>query len=344
MKNLISIIIPVYNTELYLKKCIESVILQTYNNLEIILIDDGSTDKSYDIGKEYALKDSRIILLKQKNSGVSKARNLGIEKASGDWITFLDSDDWLEPNALEVLLNNALKYDADMVMANFFYNYSDYERIGYLSKNILRKTDINSYPLAILVPEASNYYDKTNLDIEIYAAACCKLTRKEIISKHHLTFNEKLHLGEDGLFHLKTFLKVKEAIVINEHLYHYRMHENSAIHKYKKDIENHNLDFYQNYTSLLKEIPLKFREEYKNLVSYKIYLQLIQLYIDHPNSELSDRKKIKAIKNTLSNPIYYISKIPSFLPFYKKIEVFCLKHKISILLLLLSKLKKILKK
>lgn len=117
MKNSkISVIIPVYKVEKYLSKCLESVINQTYKNLEIILVDDGSPDKSGEICDKYASRDERIKVIHKENGGVARARNTGLDAASGDYIGFVDSDDWIEPDMYELLINNATKYDADISM------------------------------------------------------------------------------------------------------------------------------------------------------------------------------------------------------------------------------------
>lgn len=116
----ISIIIPVYNVEGYLHQCIDSIINQTYNNLEILLINDGSTDSSLDICNEYASKDDRIIVLNKKNGGQSSARNMGLDIATGDFIGFVDSDDWVEPNMYETLLKGAKENEADIVACGVY--------------------------------------------------------------------------------------------------------------------------------------------------------------------------------------------------------------------------------
>jgi len=119
--NKISVIVPVYNVEKYISKCVESIINQTYRNLEIILINDGSTDKSGDICEYFSKKDDRIILVHQNNQGLSMARNNGLDIASGDYISFIDSDDWIETDMFELLYNNCLNYNADISMCNFRY-------------------------------------------------------------------------------------------------------------------------------------------------------------------------------------------------------------------------------
>lgn len=114
----ISVIIPVYNVEPYLRRCLESVVLQTYKNLEIILVDDGSTDKSGSICDEYALNDERINVIHKKNGGLSSACNVGLAAATGDWIGWVDSDDWAEQDMFEYMLRGAEKYDADAAVCS----------------------------------------------------------------------------------------------------------------------------------------------------------------------------------------------------------------------------------
>ena len=115
----ISIIVPVYNVEPYLHKCIDSILAQTFTDFECILIDDGSPDNCPAICDEYATKDNRIILLHQKNAGVSAARNAGLNIAKGEWIGFVDSDDWIEKNALELLYNKQRETSADIIIGSF---------------------------------------------------------------------------------------------------------------------------------------------------------------------------------------------------------------------------------
>ena len=125
MTKKVSIIIPVYNQEKYLDKCINSVIRQSYDDLECILVDDGSTDNSPEICDKYEKKDDRIKVFHQPNSGVSKARNVGLANAKGEWITFADSDDYLEQHAFQTYIDAAIKYQADVVRGGYFREYDD---------------------------------------------------------------------------------------------------------------------------------------------------------------------------------------------------------------------------
>ncbi len=132
MEELISVIIPVYNVKPYLKECVDSVISQSYRNLEIILVDDGSNDGSEKICDEYCEKDSRVRVIHQENKGLSVARNIGIEHSNGDFLTFVDSDDWIHKDMLRVLYDNMIKYDADVA----FCNYSQYADMVNCFENV----------------------------------------------------------------------------------------------------------------------------------------------------------------------------------------------------------------
>ena len=118
---LISIIVPIYNVEKYLRQCLDSILNQTYQNFECLLINDGSPDNSADICREYVEKDSRFKYFEKENGGLSDARNYGIRQSKGSYITFVDSDDWLEENAVEILMKRAEETGADLIYFNFTY-------------------------------------------------------------------------------------------------------------------------------------------------------------------------------------------------------------------------------
>lgn len=123
--DLISVIIPVYNTAEYLPRCLDSVLNNTYRNLEVICINDGSTDNSAEILQQYAQQDSRIVIITQENAGVSAARNAGLDRATGDFVAFIDSDDWVQLSSFERFIGSQKKYDADIVACNFMKSYGD---------------------------------------------------------------------------------------------------------------------------------------------------------------------------------------------------------------------------
>lgn len=153
----ISIIVPVYNVENYISKCLDSVINQSYKNLEIILVDDGSADKSGEICKYYSKKENRIIFIQQEHQGVSMARNTALDIAGGDYIGFIDSDDLATPDMFDTLYNNAIAYDSDISMCNFYYVNQNGEILPYSSENESIKVLEGIYKIAHNIRLSNNY-------------------------------------------------------------------------------------------------------------------------------------------------------------------------------------------
>ncbi|MCM1286170.1 MAG: glycosyltransferase [Acetobacter sp.] len=206
--SIISIIVPVYNVEKYLDKCIESIVNQTYRNLEIILVDDGSSDDCPAICDKWAEKDDRIKVIHKKNGGVSSARNAGLEAASGDYIGFIDSDDFIKENMYEELIGLTLKHSCDVSVCNFFSN----------------KDNVLYY--------AEGFYDNKILQRYLSDELCCpsvciKLYKKDIVS--NIRFNEKNKIGEDYLFNFYVLKRANAIAVSGKKLYCYNDRENSAV-------------------------------------------------------------------------------------------------------------------
>lgn len=191
---MISIIVPVYNTEKYLHRCIDSVLAQTYKDFELLLIDDGSTDSSGAICDEYAEKDGRVRVFHKKNGGVSSARNLGLDNAQGEWITFVDSDDYIEENFLKSFDGNL---DADLLIGNSV-NVQSNDRKG------LNKIQSGKY-------EDVDQFLSSNLQELICRTPWGKMYRKIVISD--LRFNENMRLGEDTLYNLSYFRRIQSVSV-----------------------------------------------------------------------------------------------------------------------------------
>ena len=208
---LISIIVPVYNVEKYIDKCISSILQQTYPRIELLLIDDGSPDKSGIICDMYAQKDNRVRVFHKPNAGVSAARNTGINNAKGEFITFVDSDDWLEPDCIRRSLNIINKNELDLLQ--------------FSSKRINDKGDLlflKTGETPIL--NASQYIEAD----QIYIAAGCSIYRTSIIRSTNLKFDENLKLGEDQLFIYRYISKCKSCMRIKDSLYNYRLNPESA--------------------------------------------------------------------------------------------------------------------
>ena len=207
MENIkLSIIVPVYNVEKYVNRCIDSILTQNYKNIELILIDDGSVDKSGTICDSYK-NDSRVKIFHQQNQGVSSARNLGIEASTGDYLLFLDADDWLVDNALPKIVYNS--NDADLVMFGA-YNYIELENNNYkLSKRVDFGEREKPFPV----------YDKYKEIFDKSGVLWNKLIKREVISK--LRFDAEIRYGEDVIFLCKVLNNVSSAYIIPENLYYY---------------------------------------------------------------------------------------------------------------------------
>ena len=212
----ISIIIPVYNASQYLSNCIDSIISQTYQDIELILIDDGSTDNSGEICDSYAKEDSKIIVQHKLNGGVSSARNLGLSIARGEYITFVDSDDYLKKDYLKNLLNASLKYDADLVQAGF----------QKCTESCVEEVKCTS------IDFATSSIDEILKHLRGFC--CSKLFRNSVIRENQLTFDEELTLAEDLCFVLKYCEFAKRIAFIHNTDYCYLTNQNSASSKLHK--------------------------------------------------------------------------------------------------------------
>ena len=213
----VSIIVPVYNVEKYLAKCIDSIIAQEYDDWELILVNDGSSDSSKAICEEYCIKDNRISLYNQGNAGPSAARNLGIKKAKGEYITFIDSDDYVTPTYLMDLV----KYDSDIIASGFdlwYFNGKPTERKTYDKLGTYSLTD-NNIGEAIAIGEYKY----------LWHSPCCKLYYRELLISNNLLFNEKLNYGEDHLFNLTVLLHCTRITLVPVSNYIYTHYGNLSL-------------------------------------------------------------------------------------------------------------------
>ena len=219
MTEKITVIVPVYNVEHYLDRCLDSLINQTYKNLEIIVINDGSTDNSGEICQEYAQKDSRIIYIEKENGGLSDARNAGLDRMTGSYVTFVDSDDWIEQDYVETLYKKIVEYQTDIAVGNYcafnesegmFYFHisgdSYYEKVYdnvSIFENLYESQEMKSFPL-----------------ISVWG----KLYKADLFK--HLRFDIG-KLGEDGYLNQKIYLLAEKIVYIHKGIYSYRIRNNS---------------------------------------------------------------------------------------------------------------------
>lgn len=224
----ISIVIPIYNAEDHLQRCVDSVLNQTEKNIEIILVDDGSKDNSIEICKNYLNQDKRVHLIHQENSGVSAARNRGIEQACGEYIGFVDSDDWLEPDMYECLLREANQASADIVMCDARTVYEDgkiqADTITQLSGNqILQKSDFTPSLLLEMAGSAWRCIYKNHRYND-------KLQKQKTF-----LFPLGVKFSEDRIFNLYAFGQANKICYIKKAFYNRYMNKKSAVHRFHQD-------------------------------------------------------------------------------------------------------------
>lgn len=232
----ISFIMPVYNVEKYIDKCLDSIINQTFDDFELIIIDDGSPDGSPDICDNLAARDSRVRVIHKQNGGVSAARNDGIDASTGDWLYFVDSDDWLELDAAERLVQTAEDGDFDCVMSYAEKVFSDGRKIESPTFDSPFSTDdsdeIGRVQKYVLYQRCSEHYtSRTKVG---YAAPWGKFVRGSLVRENKVYFDPYLRgVFDDGLWSLHLFDYVKSFAYIHQKTYNYRMVEGSLTHSFK---------------------------------------------------------------------------------------------------------------
>lgn len=223
---LLSVIIPVYNSELFLERCIKSIIAQRISDAEFIFINDGSTDSSHEILEFYKEKDNRIIVINQENLGVSKARNKALSICKGKYVGFVDADDYIDRRMFELLLMKILNDKSDLVICNYTKIY--YENELQIKKDIIFKE--NNYENDI-----TNYYIEYFCKNHDNGYLWNKLYRSEVIKNNNLKFKENLSMCEDLLFNIEYLMNIKRISYINENLYNYILTNKSSTYKFHKN-------------------------------------------------------------------------------------------------------------
>lgn len=291
----ISIVVSIYNSEEYLEECINSIINQTYKNLEIILIDDGSTDNSIKIAKMYELLDKRIKLLIQKNSGVSAARNLGIKNSTGEFLTFVDSDDWIDLDMYEKMISK-INNNYDSVICSFqkeYENRIEYEELLFRKEEVLCGEDMYNKLLLNMISRL----DKNENTIMGAVWRC--IFKREIVSKNNILFDTEMSFAEDLIFCLRYFKNCNEIYIYNEHLYHYRFNNKSIINSYNENLwEKHLLINKKIYEIFDGNINLKLKERLNLRLLFASINSIFNiLHEDNKESILAKYNEVKIILN-----------------------------------------------
>lgn len=284
---LVSIIVPVYGTAKYLPECIESICNQTYSNLQIILVDDQSPDRCPQICDDFALKDNRIIVIHQKNTGVSGARNTGIRNATGEYIMFVDSDDILETCAVKNLLSDAYKYGADIV--------SSLPKIIDEYGNVLSNNEDNKYAVfSDYTPLLLSLKGEQNTD-----SVWAKLFKSEFIKD--IFFEEGKNINEDGFYIFQCF--VRKPILVNHNIcvYQYRIRKNSCSRQLFSDKYLSMLYFLNKKKEIIAKYFSKLNVHAYNM-QVRTNLQLLDLLCS------TNDKKYKELQKQCINTICKLNK------------------------------------
>lgn len=250
----LSIIVPVYNVSLYVHECINSIINQTYHDIEIIIVDDGSTDGSSEIVDKLAQSDNRIKVIHQMNMGLPGARNTGLNLASGEYIGFIDSDDRIKPNMYETLINNIQNHNADLSICNFLRFSKNSSVLSHRYENKLINYDNRN---------ACDFYDM------IIDSSCNKLYKSDIIKKFNILFEDKSIVPqEDFYFLLKYFAHIKKVSTVSDALYEYRIRKSSITNSAQAD------NFIQGSIRIVEKVD-EYNKKYcinRDIKEFKLYL------------------------------------------------------------------------
>ena len=311
----ISVIIPVYNAEKFLHRCIDSILSQTYTDFELLLINDGSFDNSGEICNEYASKDARIKVFHKKNGGVSSARNLGLDNAKGEWITFVDADDWLEITALKKMLETA---DADLIIGSVKFHPSGV-RGNLLNENKrVARENLNE----LLINQIDHYS---------ISGPWAKLYKTIIIENHKIRFDVSLCFGEDSIFVKEYLLHINSIRCINDLCYNYQDFDNNIYKKYSKSfapILKYYLEMSTMYERIWKTRGIQVSKEGVINVVYEIAkicakqnffrdkVDVLAFYRDIDVIEALSRRNSKSIKVEL-----ILAKLPFGYLFYIYIQI-----------------------
>lgn len=307
MNDKVSVIVPIYNVEKYLKKCIDSILNQKYQNFEIILIDDCSTDNSLKIAEKYAIDyfERISLLIHNENRGLAATRNTGLKSATGKWITFIDSDDWIDYNYLKVMIEIAENDNADIVACSYYHAWDS----G-------RTAEIN--PFGSLSTHSSQE-EKVAL---MRNHACMRLYRKQFLDIHQLTFPENIARAEDMGFTIPLMTRTKRISIVNKPLYYYYQRVNSISNNNKSlDTSFYKLAF----DELVKNCKPGFEMEieYRAINEFMYGLTMLMIKAKKSNHEIKEHIKVFNYKYPTWKENSYFGRLSKS----KRIFIWITKHK-----------------
>ena len=340
---MISIIVPVYNVAPYLPQCLESLVGQTYRDIEIICVNDGSSDGSLDILESYAQKDKRIRIINQENQGLSGARNTGIAASQGEWVMFVDSDDWIDLHCCEEVIKY---YDEqiDLYIFSYVREYAQLSRPRYVfGKDIVyyQGDSVNALYARLIAPTEKELHTPEKLDC--LSTAWGKLYKASIIKQHQLAFVSVNEIGtEDLLFNVYYFTWVKEAVYLPFLFYHYRNANISSLTKlYKPCLREQWECLFQRIEKWI--FPLQ-REDLQKALAHRRALSLIGQGLNITFSPYSFVSQYSALSTLLNSAQYKksIRQVPMrYFPIHWKVFFLMARYRITIGVLCLLRMIKI---
>lgn len=284
MEPLISVIVPVYNVEKYVEECIESILNQTLKNIEIIIVNDGSTDKSNELVNNLANKDNRITVINQSNKGLSMARNVGVDLAKGEYVSFIDSDDWIEKSMLEEMYKSAKNNNCDIVQCQI-KNIKN----NIPTRKLLDKSDIKKYIKRQLIAGKLSTY------------AWDKIYKRKFLKDNNLYFENKPRF-EDWYFIMKAVSKMSRFMAIDNQFYNYRTNEGSLSKRYYNNYEDLIIELQEKKYEYMKAWEISSKEdELKSLLNLGDDILHLINYIYNPQYGLSKKEKLEKLKKISVN-------------------------------------------
>jgi len=283
---MVSIIVPVYNVGRFIRECINSLINQTVQDIEIILVDDGSTDSSGIVCDEYKEADSRIIVVHKDNGGLNSAIKKGLEIAAGKQVAFVDSDDWVELNYIEVMLDAMVSSDCDLVCANGYSNSND--EIVKKFHNCVNKVYEEGEIRKSIFPGLFSCVD--SIGYRITPSRCAKFFLREKLIENIRYYKQDVQLGEDSLLTYPYILRCKKITFIEDSIYHYRVNYNSISNQFRKENFDDLLECIHQYELMAKELSeLDFS---KQIMSRRVEVVYRTLHEIIENTHAENRKKM----------------------------------------------------
>ena len=332
---LVSIVIPVYNVENYLRQCMDSVIHQTYNNLEIICVNDGSPDNSIDILREYEQKDYRVKVLDIKNKGLSGARNVGTSHCTGEYLLYLDSDDWIDTVAVENALRAAQEYNADLVLWNYKKEFDGYSQpVIVFNENSIYENDafVRLYQRLVgLTGEQLRHPEQC----DSISTAWGKLYRMSIIKDHNIQFVDTKLIGtEDLLFNAEVFKYCNSAVALPNQFNHYRKSNASSLTRnFKPEFFEQSCELQRRLREVCNDVDYLSQS-----LSNRTALTLIGLGLRVVSSKGTFLQKASKIRDIISKPAYkkaFRSLDMSYMPLHWKAFFACARYRLPFALVLM---------